>query len=622
MGVDLFFVISGFLITRIIREGLRAGTFRLRTFWVQRIRRLAPALIATTLLTLLAGWLWLLPPDFAKLAQQTIAAQLYYANIFYWRNVNYFGLQAHDVYLLHMWSLAVEEQFYLLYPLTLLAIARWAKGRTALVLTVLTAISFGINLAFVGPKPQATFYLMPSRGWELLAGALLSIYVVHVPRARPKLATSAGIGGLVLLVVAVATYRERTAFPGWFALLPTIAGVLLIAAGSVGDNAVTRALSLRPLPYVGRISYPLYLVHWPINVFAVLALDANYSWAWRFAMLAVSFALASSIYHVVELPVRSRLGHRRPRTTVRLYGATLAIAVAFSLAIVMTAGMPIRFPERVSHLASYLLDTPPELKQCEYKRGVPIGPETTCRLGNKGAVPRWFIYGDSHAWAASGAVDRWLDGIGQAGVLLYEAGCPPVRGVYLALPRGADCFAFNEASLSFLGEQRGLSRVLLISTWRQAPEGLLSTAFDRRLTASESVALFQRQFAATLEALHEQRKEVYVWEPLPGARANVPRAMAKAESTSTRPSIDFTGDEYRAEFGFFFDALRSNASLIAGTFSPARELCGTGLCATQLEGAPLYFDNGHMAYSSSAFWASAMARQLAIPSAGSLSNEK
>jgi peptidoglycan/LPS O-acetylase OafA/YrhL len=622
MGVDVFFVISGFLITRIIREGLHSGAFRLRTFWIHRIRRLAPALIATTLLTLLAGWLWLLPPDFSKLAEQTIAAQLYYANIFYWRNVNYFGLQAHDVYLLHTWSLAVEEQFYLLYPLTLLAIARWAKGRTALVLMLLAAISFGINLAFVGSKPQATFYLMPSRAWELLAGALLSVYVARVPHPRPKWATSAGLGGLVLLVTAVATYREGTVFPGWFALLPTIAGVLLIGAGSNGDNPVTRALSSRPLPYIGRISYPLYLVHWPINVFAVSALAADYSWAWRLAMLALSFALAASIYHLIELSVRSRLVQRRLSTTVHLYGGTLAAAVAFSGAILVTGGMPMRFSERVSHLASYLLDTPPELERCEYKRGVPIGPKTTCRLGNKAAAPRWFVYGDSHAWAASGAVDRWLESIGQSGLLLYEAGCPPVRGVYLAVPRGADCFAFNEASLSFLGQQSELSHVLLISTWRQAPEGILSTAFDHRLAPSESVSLFQRQFAATLNALHEQGKEVYVWEPLPGARANVPRAMAEAESRAARPSIDFTDAEYRAEFGFFFDALRSNADLIAGTFSPERELCGSGRCATQIEGAPLYFDNSHMAYSSSTFWGRAMARQLAIIAPRSVTREK
>jgi hypothetical protein len=463
---------------------------------------------------------------------------------------------------------------------------------------------------------------MPSRAWELLAGALLSIYAVHLRQGGARLAASVGIAGLVVLVAAVATYRERTAFPGWFALLPTAAGVLLIGAGSLGNNVVTRALSLRPLPYIGRISYPLYLVHWPINVFAVLALEARYSWGWRLAMLALSFLLAAAIYHVVELPVQSRLGRARPATTIRFYGVTLAAAVVFSIAVLMTAGLPMRFPDRVSHLASYLRDTPPELKQCEYRRGERIGPETTCRLGDKNAAPRWFIYGDSHAWAASGALDRWLNRTGQSGVLLYEAGCPPVRGVYLVLQRGAECFAFNEASLSFLGKEKALSHVLLISTWRQAPEGVLSTAVDRRLTSSESVALFQKQFAATLGVLHGQGKSVYVWEPLPGARTNVPRAMAKEEATSTRASIDFTSDEYRAEFGFFFDALRSNSAMIAGTFSPSRELCGTGPCVTQIDGAPLYFDNSHMAYSSSEFWANALVRQLAIASAGSNSGAR
>ena len=203
MGVDVFFVISGFLITTIVQRQLQAGRFSVGTFWIHRIRRLAPALVATTLLMLLAGWVWLLPPDFAKLAQQTIATQLYVANIFYWRNVNYFGLQAQDVYLLHTWSLAVEEQFYIFYPLVLIAIAKWARGQVGLILSLLALTSFALNVGFVVLKPQATFYLMPTRAWELLAGALLALQVLRPHRPNRFAAQVCGAAGVACLAATI-----------------------------------------------------------------------------------------------------------------------------------------------------------------------------------------------------------------------------------------------------------------------------------------------------------------------------------------------------------------------------------------------------------------------------------
>ena len=521
MGVDVFFVISGYLITAIVQRQLEARTFHLGTFWVHRIRRLAPALTATTLLTLLAGWLWLMPVDFAKLAQQTIAAQLYFANIFYWRNVNYFGLQAHDVYLLHTWSLAVEEQFYLLFPLTLLAICKWARGRVGAVLIVLALISFGLDLGFVRVKPEATFYLMPTRAWELLAGSLLALHVVRLLGNRPRVATVAGLGGFVCLAVAVAAYREDIAFPGVFALLPVSAGVLLILSGSLGANPVSRFLSLRPLVYVGKISYPLYLAHWPVNVFAAAAWGAEYAWGWRLSMLLLSVVLAAAIYHGIEGPARRWLGQASARTVLRWYGAALVGAVAMSIVVARTDGMPARYPDRVVQLASFERDTPPPLLECQYSGNAALQTQTMCRLGAKGAAPHWFIYGDSHAWAASGGLDQWLRQTGQSALFMFVNSCPPVRGVYV-FHAGSNCFQFNAAALAYLKDQPTITQVLLISTWREAKEGGLTDAPNRKLAPKASIDLFDRQFAITLEELERMGKRTYLWEPVPGARTSVP----------------------------------------------------------------------------------------------------
>lgn len=609
MGVDVFFVISGFLITGIVQRQLQNGSFLIGTFWVHRVRRLAPALVATTLLTLVAGWFWLLPPDFSKLAQQTIAAQLYVANIFFWRNVNYFGLQSHDVYLLHTWSLAVEEQFYIGFPLLLIAIARWGRGRVGIVLSAIALVSFALNIGFVSIKPEATFYLMPTRAWELLAGAVLALHVARLHGPNPLLAQACGAAGAICLALAIVMYSDDIAFPGVFAVLPVAAGVLLILAGSHGANATSRFLSLRPMTYIGRISYPLYLVHWPVNVFAIAALGANYAWSWRAAMLALSMVLAALIYHGVERPARRWLAQRRSGGVLRWYGAGLAVAVGISVAVLATGGMPIRYPDRVAQLASFVGDVPPPLRECEFKAGMTFAPRSMCRLGKATAQATWLVYGDSHAWAASGAVDLWLKKLGQSALFAYVPACPPVQGVNV-LRQGPVCSQFNAAALALLKAQAGVTNVLLVSTWLQAKEGILTDASDRRFTIKESIALFERQFGVTLAELKRITKTVYVWEPLPGALDNVPRAMAHSELASTPLDIDLTRSEYLQRYDFFFTALHKEQGAIAGTFSPSDELCGSGRCATQIGGLPVYFDNGHLSYSMRSFWADALARQL------------
>ena len=610
MGVDVFFVISGFLITTIVQRQLQADRFSVGTFWIHRIRRLAPALVATTLLTLLAGWAMLLPPDFAKLAQQTIATQLYVANIFYWRNVNYFGLQAQDVYLLHTWSLAVEEQFYIFYPLVLMAIAKWARGRVGLILSLLALLSFALNLVFVASKPQATFYLMPTRAWELLAGALLALQLLRPRRPDQFAAQACGAAGFGCLCITVFAYREGIAFPGYFALLPVAAAVLLILAGSLGANAASRLLSLTPVTYIGKISYPLYLVHWPVNVFAAAALGADYGWGWRFTMLALSMALAALIYHGVEGPMRRWFAKRDSSAVLKSYGVALVAALGVSAAVLATGGAPMRYSERVARLASFVADQPPSLRECEFSGNAPLNSRPLCRLGSAVGEPTWLVYGDSHAWAASGAVDLWLKRTGKSAQFVFIHACPPVQGVYL-LHGGNTCFDFNAAALTHLRAQAGITDVLLISTWLQAKEAILTDASKQPFTVAESVALFDRRFGETLSELKRTGKRVYLWEPLPGARELVPQAMARSELASKPLDIDITKVEYLSRYDFFFAALRKHQNLITGTFSPASELCGSGRCVTQLDGLPLYFDNGHLAYSTRVFWADALTRQLA-----------
>ena len=242
IGVDVFFVISGFLITSIVNRQLDAGQFSLKNFYLSRIRRLAPALFVTLILVMITGLICLFPSDLLSLTNEIFAAQSYVANIYYWRTVNYFGLSVSSAFLLHTWSLAVEEQFYLIYPLCLLLAHRYFRRYLWPIIFIAMALSFCANLAFVSSKPQATFYLLPTRAWELLIGAMILPALSRIP-GRRHYAEAAGLAGLAAIAIGFVTYDRSIYFPGWFALLPTLGAALALWFGTIANTITNRALS-------------------------------------------------------------------------------------------------------------------------------------------------------------------------------------------------------------------------------------------------------------------------------------------------------------------------------------------------------------------------------------------
>ena len=336
MGVDVFYVISGFLITTILKKQMDSHEFQFGAFYANRIRRLAPALLFVLLAVMGVGALWLFPAELIELSRQALAAQLYVANIYFWRNVNYFGLGVHDAYLLHTWSLAVEEQFYLLYPFCLFYVHRHFRRHFWTAVALGFFVSFGLNLVFVGRKPEATFYLLPTRAWELLAGAMVPIVAGGWARSR-VVDEMIGLLGVALVWAGLACFRDDFQFPGFFALLPALGAACLILSGHTHQTGVSRMLSWKPVVYIGKISYPLYLVHWPLNVFAGLMIR-NYSLKWRLEIFALSIVLAGVIYHFVENPVRLRRVLAANRHLVLGYAAAIAATLTIFATIQISGG--------------------------------------------------------------------------------------------------------------------------------------------------------------------------------------------------------------------------------------------------------------------------------------------
>jgi peptidoglycan/LPS O-acetylase OafA/YrhL len=616
LGVDIFFVISGYLITLVIVRQFETDRFSLLDFYLRRVRRLAPALFVTLALSLLFGALILLPHELIELSRQTLWSQLYVANIYYWRTINYFGLHADSVYLLHTWSLGVEEQFYLFYPLVLFFLHRFWRKWLWSAITVMFIVSLFLNVALVGMKREAVFYLLPTRAWELLAGALV-FRVSQSWRRIPVVNNLLGFAGLATILIAVGSFGPDTQFPGYFAMLPVAGSAALILSGQHSSGIVTRLLSQKLVVYIGAISYALYLVHWPVNVFAQQVLQEGYSFHWRLAMFGLSLSIASLIFHFVEQPIRQRHVVASARTLVKSYAFGLVTTIVLYFIVQNTGGLPQRFDDRVVTLAAYAEDKSPSLSECEFGRDLSAQKDRlpVCAIGIPNQPPSWLIFGDSHAWAGFSAFDQWLRLRGESGVMSYRHGCPPINGVNVFGDNGL-CRAFNDTVLQFAQGQSSIDRIVLVSSWMQSSEGRLTARPDQMLLPEDSDKLFRERFAETVSIFATLGKKVFIWEPVPGAKRSVPQALAERARSGKSADLEFSLEEYRAIFSNFFAALSASRTQVTGSFSPSALLCSTDRCLVDIEGAPLYFDNAHISKSSSRWWIEALEKGAPRNTAG------
>ncbi|MEM6409326.1 MAG: acyltransferase family protein [Pseudomonadota bacterium] len=586
--------------TAIIRTDLETGNFHFGLFLYRRVRRLYPALIAVLFLTLCAGYLLFLPHRYAELATETFWSLLYVVNVYFWQNVNYFGLRAGDVPLLHMWSLAVEEQFYLLYPLMLLAVWRWARRWLLVAVCVSLMASFALGFVFTPSKPEAAFYLLPMRGWELLMGAALAL-AVHGRVPRGAWLFAMGPLGAFLIGASVVLYGPLTQVPGWFALLPTLGAVALIMGGYAATGLITKFLSLVPVVWIGRISYPLYLVHWPIRIF-VQEHTLDFTLGWRVVGFALSFVVASGIYYLIEIPIR----RGRFLTGVGSYSilvvALSAVMVFVSWEIKQSDGIPTRFTPEVVELLAYRNDTPDQFRSCE-SSGSQTSLDDLCRIGAQEGTRDVLVLGDSHALALSGALDIWLSEESRGGALLFRHGCMPV------LESGRDrCRRATRAALTLAAEDPEVTEVILVSIWRQAlPSG--GRPFGGRWIAEGNVQrVFTEQLLATVESLQNAGKSVTIVEPLFAARQDVPVTLASNLAFGREWPLNTSLTDHLAEFAPVFSAFDQAQGVTR--LSLIEPFCEADICRAVVDGRPLFTDNNHLAFSQSKRIAEIMAKAL------------
>src|SRR5438552_3781137 len=466
VGVDVFFVISGYLITSLIQSEMQRGTFSLGQFYERRVRRIFPGLFAMLAVVSATAYVLLFPIDLVRYAQSLFATALFGVNFEFWREAGYFDSFANQKPLLHLWSIAVEEQFYLLFPALLILLRHAAPRLRVAAVGFVFIASFALGAWGVSAAPVATFYLLPARAWELMLGALLALGAV--PAIRSRLAAEIlAVLGLILIGAAVFALSPATPFPGPAALLPCLGAALVVHAGHPGRTFVGRILAARPLVFIGLISYSLYLWHWPIFVFATYIDLREPSGAASAALIALSFVLAALSWRFIEQPFR-KARHRLARR-VLFPGAALAagLTAASGAFAAATDGLPERLQPELRRIIAEQDDHEPRIDRCFGLTAADVREHRLCTIGAAGVAPRFLPLGRSHADAILPAVSEAAAKAGRAGLFAGGEACPPLLRVTTPMP---NCRAFNDAVMARLKDPR-IEEVILESRWAKYAEG-------------------------------------------------------------------------------------------------------------------------------------------------------
>lgn len=591
-GVDVFFVISGFLISRLIaQEVARSGGFSLAGFYERRIRRLFPALVVVVVSTLALGWLQLPPMELTQLARSAFAALAFFSNLHFARQAGYFQPQAESQPLLHTWSLGVEEQFYILAPFVILGLLRLPMRLRRALLAGLMVASLGAATFLALRQSDAAFFWPHTRAYELLAGVALGLRLVPLPQndgARGGMA----LAGLVLIGLALFALPPGIAFPSFWAVFPCLGTALVIAASEGGHvpGVAGSVLRAAPMRFFGKISYSLYLWHWPVLVYAELAQEGTMPLLWRLGMIALAVGLAWLSYRFVETPFRHGLARRR---WVQVFAPAALLIVAGFGASQLTQRQG-GFPARLGVFAA-------PLTVMNEPAGQPVvcGEGRSCSFGAPEAPLKVLVWGDSHIGMLLPTLEQAARARGLRGEIIFAGGCPPlVNAQGRSALDNPKCHDTARKALALVEANPGL-RVILVGRWALYAEGTRYGEDEQGQQARALVkgdaaanrAAFAAHFAATTEALKTRRADIRIIGPVPEFPFDVLQRASRALMRGQTPVLAVPRLDFEARQASVF-AVLSRAG-VPVLFSHDA-LCDAQLCRATQDGVPLYGDSNHL----------------------------
>jgi peptidoglycan/LPS O-acetylase OafA/YrhL len=609
LGVDVFFVISGYLMAALLMRGLddhrltvRAGGQVLGAFYLARAQRIVPALLALVAVLLVFGWWALSPGDYEQLARHARHTVGFISNHQFYEEAGYFDVASHEKWLLHTWSLSVEWQFYLLFPLLVLGgwyLASRRRGLVTAMVGVLTLVSLAISVWTTQRNPEAAFYLLPSRAWELLTGSLVYLMGNRF-EARPAARRWLEGTGIGLIVVSLVVFGGTTPWPGAAAVVPVVGTALVLLAAR---HAAGWALPWG-VQWLGRTSYSLYLWHWPVFV-ALVYLDVQGNpWAIGFA-LALSIALGTLSFILVEQPSRRRLTHwgAKPAAAALVTAAFCTVSVA--VAIQLRDGIFGRMPDQIDRIMAEAHNINPHREECHGRPGWNEFP--WCNLGGENI--RAVVIGDSHAASMATAVLEAVASSPEDGIIMatYTA-CQTLFGA--RKPREhLECAEFNrfiQAQLEGVPDDVPVVVINRLSGAAFGPHlrhdrryGTPSVYFGDEPVSEPTDAFLDRfrqdirETACTLA----QDRPVYWMRPTPEMPVNVPRWLAR-QTMLQGDSVEVTLslDAYTERHAFVTRALNEAERSCDNVhvLDPQPWLCNGDECRGSYDGMPLYYDEHHL----------------------------
>jgi len=572
IGVDIFFVISGFLITQVLLQDINGGRFSLIRFYERRVRRILPALLAVAAVTFFVCLKYSLPSELIDFSKSLIAAALSVSNIYFWQTGGYFTAPALSKPLLHTWSLAVEEQFYIFWPLCLWLGAVVMKRHLLRATLVLLALSFAVSAYGAFSSPEATFYLVHTRAWELLLGGSLALGALPMPLGSLARNILSALG-LLLIGVSALTIHADMPFPGLLAVPPCLGAFLVILAGRDGTSVAGRLLSWRPIVFIGLISYSLYLWHWPLTVFQenyALLMTGGSDKVRKLTIIVCSIACGAISWRFIEQPFR--VGAWRPSrpTLFRLAGLATSVVVLLGAIGWGERGFPSRYSSRQLQIAEYL----------NYSQDAMFRTDQGCFIFDKGrqswglnclvwdpAKPNYLLLGDSHTaelWSGLHTAYPEINFLQAA-----AANCFPV--IDHALGEAGYCTRpIDELLHKFLPAHR-IDMVVLSARWKTDYAG---------------------RIAATLDWFRARNIPVTLIGPTAVYDSAVPRLLLTADGTKDPGLLDQHWDHTLMKFD---DELSTLAAAHGATYvSMLRLLCSGYSCSNaDAQGLPLLSDAEH-----------------------------
>ncbi len=617
LGVDIFFVISGFLITQILHRSDHSLT-DLLVFLRKRVWRLAPAQTAVILASLVYGYLYLLPDDFDELGQENLSSLTFWANIYFNNDSGYFARDAIYRPLLHFWSLGVEGQFYVLAAIAFLFINVMSQKTKKIGFWVVVILSLVLAQVLAFTDPKTAFYNPLTRLWEFMIGGFAAAYL-----ARERIETENGIfsrhrtvrsAGSLFDVLALATilllpfvYSEGLSWPMPFALVPCLAaGWLLLNANRPG---LTRAVLSHPaMIFLGNLSYALYLVHWPLIVFARFHYGPEIPLSVQAALFLLTIALSAAVYYLIESPCRA-FGRRRSAFPHLIGAGVLACILGLGLYVHIQDGLPDRFPKSILAELEKPGLPPPSLRDiCDEPKLAFACPERVPSLAGTTVA----IWGDSHAMALDGPLAQWLEANAASFASFTHDSCPPMADVYLKSsllsPPKQKCLPYGRPTLERLLGDESVQIVVLTARWANYITGHV---FDKDAAGTiylasspwevpsldRNQALFQNSLENTISQLQAADKQVVLIGSVPelnfdGIRCFNRSRLQEADVSACAISKDRVDARLQSTRQIFAGLQAEFPDLLV--IDPAPLFCSGSACRSVLEGRNVYRDDNHL----------------------------